>query len=417
MSGVMSKFNAADRPEPPIPENEADRLKELQSFNILYTLPEDEFDVLSRLAARVCNMPVCQINFIDTDKQFIKSCIGISAAEDIPRSQSICQYTIMENEVFEVKDLTEDPRFRDRSYVRKEPHYRYYAGAPLISENGFRIGSLCVLDYKANELTNEQKTDLKILADEVMTKLRLRKREKALENMNIFKERLMKVVGHDIRSPLTGIMGAAEFLGEADLTKEEKENLIQIINESAGQIQNIVGELLDSQLVQFGKLNHNPSRYEPKYGIEGVVNLFRFTARNKNISLDYNIESELPSLMIDEQKYERIIANLLSNAIKFTPRNGSVEVFCSYERKNGSPNKLITKVKDNGIGMSDELLDNLFKRKDGGGRSGTENESSYGLGMYIVKKLSEICNAEIDVESEVDEGTTFTVSLPAPVAD
>lgn len=412
----MPYLSSVGIPEPPIPENEEERLKELQSFNILYTLPEDEFDSLTRLAARLCDVPVCMINFIDADELFTKSCIGIEA-EDTPRSQSICQYTIMTDKVLEIKNLSEDPRFQDKPYVRGEPYYSYYAGAPLISENGLHIGSFCLLDYKANELTDELKTDLKVLADEVMTKLRLRKREKALENMNIFKERLMKVVGHDIRSPLTGIVGAAEFLGDADLTEEEKKNLVQIINESAGQIQNIVGELLDSQLVQFGKLNHQPSRYDPKYGIEGIISLFRFSARNKNISLDYSIEGELPTLMLDEQKYERIIANLLSNAIKFTPRDGKVDVLCSYEKENGSPNKMVTKVKDSGIGMSDELLENLFKKKEGGGRSGTENESSYGLGMYIIKKLSEVCGAEIEVVSEVDKGTTFTVTMPAPVAD
>ena len=78
---------------------------------------------------------------------------------------------------------------------------------------------------------------------------------------------------------------------------------------------------------------------------------------------------------------------------------------------------LITSVKDKGIGMSEEQLENLFKEKDEGGRRGTQDESSYGLGMLIVDKLCSVCNAEIEVESEVGHGTTFQVKMPAPVAE
>ena len=399
--------------EAPIPENEEERVKELKSFDILNTLPEDEFDALTGLAARLCDVPIALINFIDTREQFTKSCVGISA-EYTPREQSICQYTILTDELFEIQDLQKDDRFKNRSYVKDEPHLQYYAGVPLKSSAGYAIGSLCIMDYEPNKLTETQINDLRLLADEVMARLKLRKRENSLKKVNAYKDRLMRVVSHDIRSPLSGILGAAEFLDEAELDSHEKSELADLITESARQIQNIVNELLDAELVQFGKLKHNPDPNDISSIIKEITSLFKFMARNKRIELQYTMEGDIPDLLIDKHLYKRIISNLISNAIKFTPKGGEVAIECYYESDSGT---LVTTVKDEGIGMSEDQLESLFSEKEEGGRPGTENESSYGLGMIIVKKLCDVCNAKIDVDSEVNKGTTFKVEIPAQQAE
>ncbi|MGK7371753.1 MAG: sensor histidine kinase, partial [Candidatus Halalkalibacterium sp. M3_1C_030] len=104
----------------------------------------------------------------------------------------------------------------------------------------------------------------------------------------------------------------------------------------------------------------------------------------------------------------------LSNCIKFTPKGGEVTIQCRFEDGHGpgDTGKLITTVRDTGIGMSQEQLDSLFSEKKEGGRPGTENESSYGLGMLIVDRLCEICNATIEVESKENKGTEFRVEWP-----
>ncbi|NGP75685.1 GAF domain-containing sensor histidine kinase [Balneolaceae bacterium YR4-1] len=400
----------------PIPEFEEERVSELMSYDIVNTLPEDEFDALTNLASRLCDLPISMINFISSENQFTKSCTGITI-DITPRSQSICQYTILKDELFEIKDLSKDPRFQDMPYVKNEPKLRYYAGVPLLSDNGHAIGSLCIMDYQPRSLTEQNIKDLKLLASEVMARLKLRKREKSLEQMNSFKNKLIKVVGHDIRSPLTGIMGAGEFLEEADINKEELSEIAQIIQESAGQIQYLINDLLDVELAEFGKLKHEPEPTDISNVLEEIDRIFRFSAQSKNISLKCSFKEEIPDLQIDRKKCIRVLSNIITNAIKFTPRGGKVSISCRFKANKTAEESgiVMTMVKDNGIGMSEEQLNQLFKEKSDGGRSGTENESSYGLGMLIVKKLCEICGASISVESEVDKGTTFRIKWPVKI--
>jgi signal transduction histidine kinase len=333
------------------------------------------------------------------------------------RSKSVCQYTIVNDGFFEINDLAEDRRFKDMPYVKGEPFFRYYAGMPLITDEQYAIGALCVLDYKPNHLSSRQRKDLKIVAEEVMARLYLRKREKSLQNLNRFKDRLMKVVSHDLRSPLTGILGVSEFLKESDLSEKDLNDLSNIIMGCTSQMQNIIDELLDAELVQFGNVNCNPSQQNVSDLLWSVINQFKFKAENKNIEVNYTLDGDIPTIAIDEHVYKRIVSNLLSNALKFTHRRGKIQIGCQYERNSSRPNKLITTVKDNGIGMNEEQIDQLFEEKQGCGRSGTENEKSYGLGLQIVKSLCDACQGTIDVESEVGRGTSFRIEIDAPTAD
>lgn len=404
-------------PQAPIPEFEEERVRDLMSFGIVDTLPEDEFDALTNLTSRICDVPISMINFISHDEQFTKSCTGMTI-DITPRSQSICQYTILKDELFEIEDLSKDPRFQNMPYVKDEPYLRYYAGVPLETDNGYAIGSLCIMDYEPRNLTDQNIKDLKVIANEVMARLTLRKREKSLEKMNNFKNKLMKVVGHDIRSPLTGIMGAAEFLDEGDINEEELPEIAKIIQESATQIQNLINDLLDVELAEFGKLKEVQQPTDIREVMEEINRIFQFSARSKNISFSFSLENDIPDLKIDRQKYIRVLSNIITNAIKFTPRGGRVSVECRFQKNDQGENSgtLISTVRDTGIGMSDEQLNELFMVKDEGGRTGTENESSYGLGMLIVKKLCEICNASISVDSEVNRGATFRIQWPVELA-
>ena len=401
----------------PIPDFEEERVSDLMSYDIVDTLPEDEFDALTNLASRICDVPISMINFISFEDQFTKSCTGLTI-DITPRSQSICQYTILQDELFEIEDLSKDDRFKHMPYVKGQPHLRYYAGVPLKSESGYAIGSLCIMDYESRSLSEENIKDLKVLADEVMARLRLRKREKSLEKMNNFKNKLMKVVGHDIRSPLTGILGAAEFLEEGDINEQDLSDLAQIIQESSSQIQNLINDLLDVELTEFGKLKQSTEPTDINDVIEEINRIFQFSTRSKNISFTCTLDQELPDVNIDRQKYIRVLSNIITNAIKFTPRGGEVSVECTFNSDESYENHgtLITTIRDTGIGMSDEQLEELFKIKDNGGRTGTENESSYGLGMLIVKKLCEVCNASISVNSKEGEGTTFVIKWPVAIA-
>lgn len=161
---------------------EINRLKALRSYQIMNTAPERQFDSLTRLIAYICHTPVAAVTFIDHEKLWIKAKIGLSASEAL-REKTICQYTIKDDQILEIEDLHEDPRFCNESFVENGKRLSFYAGAPLITSEGYRLGALCVLDYKKHRLNPAQREALRTLADEVIALLEVRKKNAELKRM------------------------------------------------------------------------------------------------------------------------------------------------------------------------------------------------------------------------------------------
>ena len=147
----------------PIPKHESRRLAVLQSFDILDTPPDEEFDSLTTIASRICGTPTALITLVDTDRVWIKSKFGIDATESA-RDTSFCGHTVLGRELFEIPNAAEDARFRDNPNVTGPPYVRFYAGMPLVAEDGLSLGSLCVVDQVPRYLTPEQRDTLKVLA-------------------------------------------------------------------------------------------------------------------------------------------------------------------------------------------------------------------------------------------------------------
>ena len=163
----------------PIPPNEPKRLKVLWQYDVLDTVPEEVFDDLTELAARICEAPIAMISLVDENRQWFKSKIGITVGET-SRDISFCAYAITQPGLFIVPDAAEDPRFAKHPFVVAEPKIRFYAGAPLITPDGHALGTLCVLDKVPRELTHDQRQALRILAHHVVSQLELRRRSREL---------------------------------------------------------------------------------------------------------------------------------------------------------------------------------------------------------------------------------------------
>jgi PAS domain S-box-containing protein len=164
-----------------LPLNESERLKALESYSIMDSLPEQEYDSITQLASYICGTPIALISLLDEGRQWFKSSVGLSAIET-PRDISFCQYAIMGEEVYEVNNALENETFADNPLVTGNPDIRFYAGAPLHDVNGFNLGSLCVIDTKPRILSDEQKNALKLLANQVVLLLDLRKKNIALKS-------------------------------------------------------------------------------------------------------------------------------------------------------------------------------------------------------------------------------------------
>jgi len=167
----------------PIPENEERRIEALGRYEILDTPPEQDFDDLTLLASHICDAPIALITLIDKNRQWFKSKVGLGLSETA-RDLAFCAHTIAEPDVLIVRDATADPRFAGNPLVLSEPHIRFYAGATLMTSDGYALGSLCVIDRTPRDLTGDQMDALRALSRQTMVQLEIRRIAAAMARLN-----------------------------------------------------------------------------------------------------------------------------------------------------------------------------------------------------------------------------------------
>ncbi len=156
----------------PLPRHEAERLTALQEYHILDTQPEEAFDTITRLASLFCETPIALISLVDESRQWFKSRVGLEATET-HRDHSFCAHAILQTDTLVVPDALEDERFAQNPLVTGEPNIRFYAGIPLLSSEGYPLGSLCVIDNKPRNLSTMQLEMLKVLGREAAAQLEI----------------------------------------------------------------------------------------------------------------------------------------------------------------------------------------------------------------------------------------------------
>jgi adenylate cyclase len=161
----------------PTPANEAERLAALHALEIIGSAPEPAYDEITELAAQICGCPVAYISFIDDERRWLKARYGLpDAASEAPRESAVCATTICGTELLVVADLKADPRFENSPMVALEPPCRFYCGMPLITDDGYALGTLCVMDFAPRQLSFEQTEALRRLSNQVLAQLELRRK-------------------------------------------------------------------------------------------------------------------------------------------------------------------------------------------------------------------------------------------------
>lgn len=187
------------------------RLAALQNTALLDSVPEERFDRLTRLASRALGTDIALISLIDKDRQWFKSRQGLDVAET-PRDQAFCDYAIESEEVMVVPDATQDPRFANNPLVTGDPNIAFYAGAPLITKEGYALGTLCVIDNKPREdFGLEDKQVLMDIAATVMAEIEANAQSQIIEDLNVVNEELQHRMGNMYAhiSSLISMMGRA----------------------------------------------------------------------------------------------------------------------------------------------------------------------------------------------------------------
>jgi signal transduction histidine kinase len=394
----------------PSPENELRRLISLAALDLDYNDHDDNFKDLTLLAAKVAGTEISLINLIDSDTQWSIAGHGITTMQ-IPREESVCQYTIMLDKAFEVSDLSLDERFSTKFYVEGPLGIRYYYGLPLQMSSGVNIGALCVLDSAVKTMPPDKIELLQIIAETVVKRLKSFETLKQLQAKLDESHQSQKKVAHDIRGPLAGIVGLSEIIGQQVTVGATKEilELVGMINKSGTSLLELTDEILTEE-------SHQPlSESEFNFQIlkEKLEKLYIPQARHKGVCLNINVNASYPGVTFPKNQLLQITGNLISNAIKFTPEDGEVTVELSMD-VSSQEKVLRILVKDTGVGMDASAIDRISLGKSES-TSGTIGEKGYGLGLSLVAHLVESLKGEIKLHSTPGQGTCFEVLLPQSI--
>jgi signal transduction histidine kinase len=393
---------------PPIPENEMDRVIALSDFDLDYFSLNDSFKDLARLAANIAGTQMSVVNLIDSFTQWSITSYGLDIDQK-PREDTICQYTIMTDDHFEVEDLTADSRFKDKDYVVDDPNFKYYYGVPLKIDNGVNLGALCVLDRRVHSITPEKMEMLKIIADEIVNRLKTYKALDSLRGKLVEANETKKKVAHDIRGPLGGIIGLAQVISEQgrDNQIDEVLEFVNLIHKSGKSILELADEILSADKPQTLKSDEfNLNLFKEK-----LEKLYVPQAMNKNIQFVVNISPSSAQVPFSKNKLLQITGNLISNAMKFTPNNGKVTVDLYLKVERGQKNHLRIKVSDTGMGLDKAGIDKILKGT-AISTDGTKGEHGYGFGLALVKHLVDGLQGSMHIYSEPGHGATFEINLP-----
>ena len=250
-----------------LPENEIERLKALERYDVLDTKAEADFDELVKLASQICETPISLVSLIDSSRQWFKAKIGMESNET-SREVAFCAHGILKNELMEINDATQDNRFFDNPLVTGELGIKFYAGMPLTTSDGFNLGTLCVIDTKPKTLTEYQRDALKTLGKQVIAQLELRYKlnllstkqtelENTIQTLNETRTKLIETeriaalgqlvagLAHEINNPISVIKANVQIINEKiydtiehiprffeTLGRKEKSSFYEIIKNS-----------------------------------------------------------------------------------------------------------------------------------------------------------------------------------------
>ncbi|HTI58137.1 GAF domain-containing sensor histidine kinase [Mucilaginibacter sp.] len=393
----------------PLPENETERLAALQSYHLMDSGEEKDFDAIAAIASALCHTPISLITFIDEKRQWFKARIGTALTENF-RDLSFCTHTIAgKDDMMIVPDALQDPRFAGNPVVT-QANVTFYAGVPLVNEDGYALGTLCVLDQKPHDFSDEQIDALKGLAKQVVDKIELRRKVALLEktnqeliNANVLIQKFASMAAHDIKNPLSSIkltsqalkgrreiQQSAGCLRLVDMNISATENMLELVNEMMAYSKNPALLLEKKQEFDLNAL------------IAKIVTL---------LVVPENIRIVVPGtrhrLYFSIVAFDQILINLLSNAIRYNDKNEGLIQIRFVEKSE----YYLLEIEDNGIGIPEAYIDRIFdynftlKIKD------RFNCEGSGIGLSTVKDLLFLLNSSISVTSAQGVGSVFTVRL------
>lgn len=380
----------------PIYPEEEDRLKSLYAMRLLDTPPEERFDRITKLAQQIFKVPISTITLVDSQREWFKSCQGLPAKEG-GRAISFCGHAIYADDIFIIPDTKNDERFRNNPMVVGNPYIRFYAGVPLKTTDGKRIGVFCIKDTKPRKLNKEKISLLKSLANWAEIELNMhelqmaltarRKAELRIADLNEVLRLINKILRHDILNNLTVIKANTQLMQRGI----DPQRSLDLINKTIDQSTGLISQMreLESAISSGNSLKI--------YKMDRLIKL---------------IATHFPALKISikgegEVVADEAIISAIENIIRNAQMHGKSQKV-NVDIKNNSSHVEI-RIADDGIGIPRKIKNKLFIEGFKYGES-----AHAGLGLYIVKKTIERYGGKIFVEDNKPNGTEFIIKLLKP---
>tara|TARA_B100000678_G_scaffold238997_1_gene209272 strand:- start:889 stop:2076 length:1188 start_codon:yes stop_codon:yes gene_type:complete len=325
---------------------EEERLDRLAAYDVLDTLPESEFDNLVALASKITGTPVSLVSLVDRDRQWFKAKTGFPDSET-GLENSICAHGMGQDGIFEIRDTTQDDRTADMDIVAAaETPVRFYAGAPLVTEDGLPLGMLCVLDHTPRQLDEDQKFALRVLGDQVMAQLELRRRLKneitirrELEESLAERDLLAREVDHRVKNSLAMVTSFITM----QMRREENLQARKVLEAAASRVSAI--SALHQELYLASEQGLLPL---PQLA-ERLGNLLRQTA-----PAGISLEVEMEPIRVKSQQasaFSVIVNEFVTNSFKHAFRGRTEGLVRIAGRQEGPDYKLV--LSDNGAGSGE----------------------------------------------------------------
>jgi len=418
----------------PFPFNEEERVQSLEHLKVLDSVPEKVFEDIVLLATTLCDVPIALVSLVDRDRQWFKSCIGLDVQET-HRDLAFCAHAILQpTDVMVIEDATADARFAYSPLVNGPPYIRFYAGAPIVTEDGHALGTVCVIDVKPRQLSESQVTALQALArqaaalldarllqlqrDEQVTRLHSQldrlahSRDEAKSQLDHSKRisslgMLTASIAHDFNNLLQGVGTALEMMRLRSRRPVEVERYAAAGLQSIEQGRQLIHYLLTSV--------RGDGPEVICIDISSRLHAAQASMRNAvgpHINLSFDFTAWGWGVMCVEVQLHAVVMNLLSNAQDAITGVGRIHIATRWQHVESDPtlaagDYIVLSVCDDGPGMAAETLarafEPFFTTKPVG--KGT------GLGLAQAKDFAFKSGGDVRVETAQGEGTTVSLYL------
>lgn len=398
-------------------QSEEERLEAIARYEILDSPPEVTFDRVLDILRSVLGVTGAFLTFVDRDRSFYKAISGIEYPASTPREHNMCDAVIAQDDVLVINDSLAAPEELVRPLLRVG--MRFYAGAPLRTRDGTKIGTVCAIDPEPRLLSEKEKQIMLHLSDIVIDELELRlavlqmataddelrRLNQQLEVASRNKSEFIAATSHELRTPLNGILGASELLGQrlfGDLNPKQSE-YVEDIHRSGEHLLHLIEDVLDLARIEAGQTELRRELVDVQGLMQGCEGIVRGLAESRSVRLVVVPPESPVAISVDERRIAQVACNLLSNALKFTRPQGTVTFSAQVVAE-----EVVFAVEDEGPGIAPEYGQRIFEQFF---RIPSDKEGT-GLGLALAKQLVDLHEGRIWFEQREPQGCRFCFSLP-----